>query len=493
MTREDRIKEILNRVLDVFSVSEAFTGRVKELQQAGTEMKGLCPFHNDSHVGSFLGSDYKGVWKCFSCGCGGNAISFVRDYERLHGSDVNYVEIGLKIAKEKAIITNEEYESLTRRKISNSYSSEIEKIYKYKNKEEIADVDTLDKVYSIFSKGNEYLGKERLSEEHKSHLLNHRHLTEDEIKEVGYFTFPKGFATRKILKTLEENEIPVDTLKKVPGFFYDKTTERYTFTTYSSAIGIPIRNKDGKIVAIQVRKDTVKEKDNRYIWFSSAWVQGKKDKLYGCSCGAPINVIYPKDKRTSAIYITEGHFKAIQIANKFGAIAISVQGVSTWKSVLPVLKEIPHSHICIAYDADMAYNDGVFLQAIKMGITMLNLPEFVKHQKTLENLGRKGVEQESIMKELYEILYQEYMENHKIRPKNKCLTVKYVLWDSDKGKGIDDFLEMHSVEELKFMNIAMFYSKYVQYLRKINQFYEKHEDEKIPEEKRKEWFNSIMF
>lgn len=493
-TRLDKIYELVPRIKEEFTISEAFKGRVLELQGSSSNIRGLCPFHNDRKIGNFSGTDSKGIWKCFACGAGGDAISFVRDYENLHGKNYNYLDVALQIAKEKGIITKAEYDNLTFRKFSDEDSLRIEKTYTtHKEINEIADVDTLDKVYSIFIKGNELQGKERLSREHLEHLINVRHLSKEEIDEVGYFTFPKGYVNRQFLKALEEKDIPVETLKKIPGFFFNKTKEKFEFTTYpGTSIGIPVRNIDGKIVAIQMRKDTVQEKETRYVWFSSAWAKNKTDKEYGCSCGAPINVIYPKEKKSSDIYITEGHFKAMILSRTLNAIVLSVQGVSTWKSLLPLLEKIPHKNIFIAYDADMAYNEGVFIQAIKLGIAISKIsvkPEF------LNNMGRKGVNQDELMKEIYKTLYEEYMDGTSIKKKgNKCLSVRYLLWDAEDGKGIDDFLENHNFSEIKSLNIALMYSKYVSYIHSLTPLYESlPETEDIPKEVRAKKFNEIYF
>lgn len=491
-TRLDRIYELIPRIKEQFTISEAFKGRVLELQGTSSNIRGLCPFHNDRKVGNFSGTDSKGIWKCFACGAGGDAISFVRDYENLHGKNYNYLDVALQIALEKGIVTKSEYEQLTVRKFSKEESLKIERTYTQKDKEEIADINTLDKVYSLFIKGNELQGKERLTIEHREHLKNVRHLSDEEIEHVGYFTFPKGYVNRQFLNVLEENNIPLETLKKVPGFFFNKTKEKFEFTTYpGSSIGIPIRNIDGKIVAIQLRKDTIREKETRYIWFSSAWAKNKADKQYGCSCGAPVNVIYPKEKTNNDIYITEGHFKGMILAKTLGSIVLSVQGVSTWKSLLPLLENIPHKNIFIAYDADMAYNEGVFLQAIKMGITMTK----IQNLEILSNLGRNGINQDEVMKNIYDVLYQEYMDGTTIRKKgNKCLNIRYLLWNAEDGKGIDDYLEHHYFSETKSLNVALMYSKYVAYIKALQPLYKNlPENEDIPKDIRAKKFNDIMF
>ena len=52
------------------------------LKKAGSNFKALCPFH-DEKTPSFNVSERKQIYKCFGCGVSGNAVSFVRDHEKL--------------------------------------------------------------------------------------------------------------------------------------------------------------------------------------------------------------------------------------------------------------------------------------------------------------------------------------------------------------------------------------------------------------------------
>lgn len=69
-------------------------GQYVELKRAGANMKGLCPFHSEK-TPSFNVHPGKQIFKCFGCGKGGDAISFVREIER-----VGYQE-ALKILADK--------------------------------------------------------------------------------------------------------------------------------------------------------------------------------------------------------------------------------------------------------------------------------------------------------------------------------------------------------------------------------------------------------
>lgn len=52
------------------------------LRRSGTSYKGLCPFHDDK-TPSFYVSPAKGIFKCFSCGKGGDAVHFVMYQEQV--------------------------------------------------------------------------------------------------------------------------------------------------------------------------------------------------------------------------------------------------------------------------------------------------------------------------------------------------------------------------------------------------------------------------
>lgn len=52
------------------------------LRRSGSSYKGLCPFHDDK-TPSFYVSPAKGIFKCFSCGKGGDAVHFVMYEEQI--------------------------------------------------------------------------------------------------------------------------------------------------------------------------------------------------------------------------------------------------------------------------------------------------------------------------------------------------------------------------------------------------------------------------
>ena len=56
------------------------------LNKKGATLEGICPFHSDTKP-SLKVNDAKGMYKCFACGAGGDAITFVKEFKRLEFVD----------------------------------------------------------------------------------------------------------------------------------------------------------------------------------------------------------------------------------------------------------------------------------------------------------------------------------------------------------------------------------------------------------------------
>ena len=81
MIEQEKIEDI-KRQTDIVDV----IGRYVQLKKLGKNYRGLCPFHSEKNP-SFYVNPEKGIYYCFGCKKGGNAINFLMEYEKLDFPD----------------------------------------------------------------------------------------------------------------------------------------------------------------------------------------------------------------------------------------------------------------------------------------------------------------------------------------------------------------------------------------------------------------------
>lgn len=98
-------RQTVDRVLAATRIVDLIGDYVR-LDKRGANYIGLCPFHKEK-TPSFSVSESKGIYKCFGCGKGGNALSFIMEIEHL--SFVN----AIKFLAKRENIPIEEHEETT--------------------------------------------------------------------------------------------------------------------------------------------------------------------------------------------------------------------------------------------------------------------------------------------------------------------------------------------------------------------------------------------
>jgi hypothetical protein len=398
------ITNIAELVRNQVSITDAVERRIP-LRRKGRQAEGICPFHNDHRMGSFLVTEHKGIFKCFACGKGGDVIKFVSLYEHK-----TYGEAALYLAVEFGILKETDVQQNFRRRIGKSESFCLEQKFQEIDKVRLkptplATIEIRDELYRLFMK------MAGLHPTQRDQLITQRGFDEQDIVDGSYFTFP----TTRIHDFFSEvmAQYPqLDVLRGVPGFYFDKKTNQWDHAKYVG-IGFPIRNEKNQIVAIQVRKED--KSGSRYIWFSSSFAeQSTKEAEGGSSPGSPIDVWVPKQVKNTTLFITEGRFKAQWIGKVLSSIALSVQGVGSWRNVLESIPSITANYgtkdIIIAFDADIDTNYNVFKHA----------------QKLSDALDKEG--------------YQVF----------------YLYWNKADGKGMDDVLISGNVNAFRRVPKAVF-------------------------------------
>jgi len=444
MDKRQLLEQIINEIKNL-DISDIINKYIDLPKRVSGSYLGLCPFHSDTRLGSFVVTPQKGIFKCFACGAGGDAAKFVSLYKK-----INYVEAVFEIALQEGIINTFEYEEyFSKRRYSKKEIENIEKIYIEKNKgkieSNIADGNILNKVFNVF------LDTLKLKAEHKEYLIKERKLSEELIERRKYRScqYPTDAFLEKFKDNLKKENLPTDILERIPGFFQKKIKGKWEWTfAYNKGIFIPIKNEENQIIGLQIRKDKKDELRGRYFWFSSSFAFYKDSFNYGVSSGSPMDILYPDKKPNPVLIITEGRFKSEAIIKKINSVCISMQGVGNWRNVDRKVKLVENkvknkysnfkgfSHIYIAFDSDMKYKYQVYNQLRKMS-------NFLKYRIKLRK------------------------EDKGWRPSG----IYYVYW-KDSYKGIDDLLNN---SDKNFSELTAVYPKEYwdsEYKRQLNKLME---------------------
>ena len=78
-------REVIDEILSRNDI-ESLVGSYVSLKRAGSNLKGLCPFHSEKSP-SFTVFPKDNSFYCFGCGVGGDAITFIREIEHLDYPD----------------------------------------------------------------------------------------------------------------------------------------------------------------------------------------------------------------------------------------------------------------------------------------------------------------------------------------------------------------------------------------------------------------------
>lgn len=214
-------QELFDQIVEKSDIVDVISDYV-QLSKAGKNYKGLCPFHGEN-TPSFVVSPDKGIYKCFGCGEGGNAVSFVSSIEA-----ISYPQAVLKLAKRAGIETNIVLPS-----------DESVQDAKFKNEFDILE----------FAKGfyHYYLNH---TKEGKIALayLHDRGMSDETINKFGIGLAPSY--SDALVKTLVNNRYSLEVAMKL-GLLNEHNGQYYD--RFKSRIMFPIFDKVGHVVGFSGR------------------------------------------------------------------------------------------------------------------------------------------------------------------------------------------------------------------------------------------------
>ncbi|WP_430454718.1 phage/plasmid primase, P4 family [Rhodopirellula europaea] len=191
--------------------------------------------------------------------------------------------------------------------------------------------------------------------------LRSRGLTDEEIDRRGYWSVgPQGHSLPILKSGLHKRSKEIS--QQVPGVFPQGSMG---LAVRRSCMMIPIRDVQGRIIAIKCRADESKS-SAKYVWLTS-----KSKQHDGPSPGSPCHVPLPpvggfEREPSSTIGVSEGPLKSDICTALSGSLVVGIAGVGSWRTALPVIDHFQPKRVQIAMDADAALNKAVGGAVVKL-------------------------------------------------------------------------------------------------------------------------------
>ena len=347
--RDEDVEKLLNSLK-----IEEVVGEVVSLKRSGANYKGLCPFHSDTSP-SFTVSPQKNIAKCFSCGAGGNTISFYSQYHK-----ISFNEACLELAKKYNIDIQFE----------KSFDEAKEKEY--------------EKLYGLMEEARDFFAEMIFNNEGRDafEYLNKRGLSVQFIKENNIGYSPNSWD--KLLNHFIDKGYSVEDLLNV-GLI--KKGDKGYYDTFRDRIMFPISNIGAKTIAFGGRTMEDRKDIAKYLNSSDTILFNKGHNLYGIKeRGSLIR------KKNYSI-LMEGYMDVLK-AHSFGFdTAIASLGTAFTTDQGELLKRYS-SNVIIAYDMDDAgrkatERTGLILKEQGFNIRVIEFDDAKDPDEYLNSFGKE--------------------------------------------------------------------------------------------------------
>lgn len=282
------------------------------LKKAGSNWRGLCPFHQDTNP-SLNVSETKQIFKCFACGKGGNAFTFLQEYEK-----ISFIEAVRKLAT-RAGISLPEYRPTKR---INTKRDQLLQIYQTAR--------------DFFAENLFRYGEKALS------YLENRQFSAETAKQLEL-----GFALngeKALLNHLMKEGHSVDILKD-SGLFGNYSGNLVDL--FRNRLMFPIHNSSGDVIAFGGRVMDDNAPGGKYVNSPTTELYTKGRELYG----------FHKTKydirKADQVLICEGYFDFLRLYEYGFNICVATLGTALTTEQIQLL--YPYTKkVYMLYDADEA-------------------------------------------------------------------------------------------------------------------------------------------
>ena len=309
-----------NSIAQVFETArvEEVIGDFVQLKKAGTNYKGLSPF-SDERSPSFVVSPVKQIWKDFSSGKGGNAVTFIMEHEHF-----TYPEAIKYLAKK--------------------YNIEIEETER--TDQEKAQADTRESLYLVSEYASSYfqnvLHKTNQGKAIGLSYFKERGFTDETIKKfnLGYSLDEwQGFTDDALGKGYQINFLEQSGLTIVKG--------EKRFDRFKGRVMFPIHSMSGRVLGFGGRILTNDKKAAKYLNSPESEIYHKSKVLYGL-----YNAKQSIAKEDNC-YLVEGYTDVIQFHQTGITNVVSSSGTALSPDQIRLINRLTNN-ITVLFDGDAA-------------------------------------------------------------------------------------------------------------------------------------------
>jgi hypothetical protein len=154
-----------------------------------------------------------------------------------------------------------------------------------------------------------------------------------------------------------------DVCARIPGLYVaEREDRRWWSLAGAPGLLIPVRDLEGRIVALKIRADAPGD-GPRYTLLSSTRYGGPGP---GAQVHVPLHI-----GAHDVVRVTEGELKADIATALSGMLTLSLPGVAHWAAVVPVLAGLHPRQVLLAFDADWRTNRQVALALGHIALALL--------------------------------------------------------------------------------------------------------------------------
>lgn len=314
-------KETIDKIFSTIRVEE-IVGEYVQLKRAGSNFKGLSPFHEEKSP-SFVVSPSKQIWKDFSTGKGGTAISFLMEIENF-----TYPEALRHAAKKYGIEIAED---------QREFSEEA------KNAQSERDI-----LYKIHEVANDYF-QNILWENDEGRAIGLSYFRERELKDDIIKKFQLGFSPEKKNSFTEfalEKGYSKEILEKSGLSIFPENAPN-GIDRFRERVMFPIHSFSGRVLGFGARILRNNIKTAKYLNSPETEIYHKSNVLYG------LNQSKQAISRKNICLLVEGYMDVISLHMSGIENVVASSGTSLTTEQIKLIKRLTEN-VTILFDGDNA-------------------------------------------------------------------------------------------------------------------------------------------